>query len=316
MDSPFADLENGRRVGPRSDEAQKIAAIRADCVANGVSYPSRKVDDLYEQPFFWYGRTAYDSRDYTILRPSDRARARPVDLPDHFILDGDTKLPGESKVQHSRYLAYRDLGPERSHKLLANTLGISREALARMAGRWRWEERATLFDAQMEAEARRATQMLVQDQMKVEIERRATYLDNEWKTVERGFEIVTEMLNYPVVEKKSVRVEDNGKTIVTIWQPGKWTMSTVAHLMDVLIKAGRLHTGLSTSNAAVKSDPLSDERMRQQQGESMNEEDVQMHTFASQRAEEAYFAACDEWKARRAADPGLKERPELVARVA
>jgi hypothetical protein len=50
MDSPFADLENGRRVGPRSDEAQKIAAIRADCVANGVRYPSRNVDDLYEQP--------------------------------------------------------------------------------------------------------------------------------------------------------------------------------------------------------------------------------------------------------------------------
>jgi hypothetical protein len=312
---------NGQRVGDDSVEAAEIRRRIAAHKGTGRPYPSLRVDDYYEVPFFWWGRTAYHAETYERLIASAAARNRAVELPPDFEIDGETPLPRETKMQHQQYLAFRDLGPDRSIGQLRKVLGWGKKSHGNLTGtriRYRWDERCAAYDMQMEAEKRRAAQELIQQQIAIEIEHRNTYLTNEWTVVERGFEVVREMLNYPVVEKKETRISEDGKTIVTIWQPGRWTLATVASLLDALSKMGRLNTGLVTSNAGTRQDSAATDRERErQQRETRDAEEEAMHQFASMRAEEAYFAACEEWKERRAREMGTKAPvPALQARVA
>jgi hypothetical protein len=49
----------------------------------------------------------------------------------------------------------------------------------------------------------------------------------------------------------------------------------------------------------------------------MNAEEEAMHQFASMRAEEAYFTACEEWRQKRSQEMGTKQPvPTLTARIA
>jgi hypothetical protein len=309
---------NGGRVGNDSPEAQEVKRRIAHCKENGLPYPKLRVDDYFEVPFFFWGRTAYHAETYERLLPSAVARNRAIELPDDYEIDGHSRLPGETLKQYQHFLAYRDLGPDRKMSQFVKVIQTKSHNTKGTMIRFRWAERCEAFDLSMEAEKRRGAQELIQQQIKIELDHRNTYLENEWSVVERGFAVVKEMLNYPVVEKKETRVTDDGKTIITIWQPGRWTLATVASLMDALTKMGRLNTGLITSNAGTRQDAGASDRDRERQAQQeMNADEEAMHQYASLRAEEAYFLACEEWRAKRAQEMGVKEPlPTLTARVA
>lgn len=292
-------ISNGRRLKWNDPLALRIREIRAETAAAGLPYPWRKVDDYFAQPFVVFGRVSYDAHDLTKLLPSNVILNRPVDLPDHFVFDGESRLPLESKSNYTYFLAYRDLGPERSFAKMNKVIfRNASQQCSRISLRYYWIERCAAWDAKMEAEMRRSMQRVVEDRLNEEVARRDTYLNNEWEVVEKGFHILKEMLNYPVVEKESTQTSKDGKTIITVWKPGKWTLSSVSQLMDTLTKVGRLHSGLSTSNSAQKIDAnLSDSREANQL--ALEGDELAMHTFASQKAEAAYFDACEEWKARK-----------------
>jgi hypothetical protein len=167
-----------------------------------------------------------------------------------------------------------------------------------VAARMRWRERAAIWDAKIESEMRATGERLIQERMEEEVKRRDTYLENEWQVVEGGFHVIKEMLKYPVVEQESVKTSADGKTIITVWKPGKWTYSAMAQMIETLAKVGRLHTGLSTSNTSQKIDAqITDGRDANQA--SLSGDELAMHQYASQKAEEAYFAACEEWRSNR-----------------
>jgi hypothetical protein len=311
---------NGERVGNDSPEALEVKRRIAALKGSGRPYPTMRVDDYFEVPFFWWGRTAYHAETYERLLPSAVARNRAVELPDDYEIDGETRMPGETLKQYQHFLAYRDLGPDRSYSKLMKAVHTKSHNMKGTMLRFRWEERCAAYDLSMEAEKRRAAQELIQQQIRVELDHRGTYLQNEWDVVERGFEVVKEMLNYPVVEKKETRITEDGKTIITIWQPGRWTLATVASLMDALTKMGRLNTGLITSNAGTRQDASASDRDRDRDRanqQEMNAEEEAMHQFASMRAEEAYFTACEEWRQKRSQEMGTKQPvPTLTARIA
>jgi hypothetical protein len=292
----MSEEANGRRLRRGDPLIARIIALGEECRAAGVSYPSRKVDDLYKERFVRLGGATYDPSDCTKLVLSAEGRSRPLVLPDHFVIDGTERLPGESQGQYQQYLAYRDLGPDRTFSLLTKT--TKKGDYATISLRFRWAERVAIWDAKIEAEMRRTAEKLLQSRMEEEVQRRSTYLDNEWQVVEGGFHVIREMLKYPVVEQESTKTSADGKTIITVWKPGKWTYSAMAQLIETLSKVGRLHTGLSTSNTSQKIDAqVTDNREANQA--ALSGEELAMHQFASQRAEEAYFAACEEWRANR-----------------
>ncbi len=98
-----------------------------------------------------------------------------------------------------------------------------------------------------------------------------------------------------MVEKKSERTSPDGKTTITIWQPGKWTYSAMAQLIEALSKIGRLSAGLSTSNASRKIETL--DRDRQEQP-PMSADEQAAHEYAAREAEDTYFEAYQEWHER------------------
>ncbi len=276
---------NGRTL--RADDALRdaILAELRHCKANGVPYPVLLVDDYYSVPFVWLGRVPYRADTLQRLVLTQEARKRPVPLPDHFILDGEKRLPAENSAQFAKYLAYRDLGPQRSLNKVAKMMGrkaygkgaANSDYYSALASRFRWEERVAAWDAKIEVEARRATQAVLQEQMAEEMKRRATYLDNEWGVVEKGFVILHEMLKYPVVEQQSEKVSADGKTVITVWKPGKWTYAAVAQMMGTISKIGRLHFGLSTSNTAAKAETG---RAGEPDKPQMNGAEEEMHIYA------------------------------------
>lgn len=289
---------NGRQLKRGDPLIEAIMARQREYRDRGDKYPEMAVEHLYDQPCVWFGRLAFHAETLDRLSIARQYRNQPVPLPDHFVLDGDARLPTESRENHEKYLVYRDLGPSRTLTAARKQIegeqvsGKRGDNLRVTASRYRWDERVAAWDGQMEVEARRALAAMAQEQMQVEISRRKTYLDNEWAVVEKGYEVLQEMLKYPVVEKKYV--SPDGKT--TIWQPGKWTYAAMAQLMDTLAKMGRLHTGLSTSNTASKIEATvhSDDKP------AMSAEEAEMEAYATAKAEDAYFAAIDEWKAKRA----------------
>lgn len=288
---------NGRTLAVSDPLRVKINANIKMYKERGERYPEVKVDDLYTVPFVFYGHVPYHALTLERLRLIEQSRSTPITLPAHFIIDGESKLPGERVDQYEKYLTYRDMGPSARSLRTAATIIYPDDRhriihTQQLASRMRWEERVAAYDAQMEIEARRSAQALLQEQMAVEAQRRQEYLETEWSVVQQGFAVLKEMLKYPVVEKKYV--SPDGKT--TIWQPGKWTYSAVAQLIDTLTKAGRLHTNLSTSNTASKIDATMRESIDRP---AMSGEEEEMHIYASQKAEEAYFSACEEWKARK-----------------
>lgn len=311
----FMKPRQGGKVLATPEQREAILKRTADFKERGIPYPFRTVDDLFAIPSIAFGRAFYDPETLEGLRLSAKGKARPVALPEHFVITGNEQLPGENRAQFLKYQIFRDLGPDRSLNKAAKEWGrkhfkaghsqslFTDSTVSHLASRFRWRERVAAYDAHMEIEARRAQQSLLQDQLREEVVRRKTYLDNEWDIVEKVVERLREMLELPVIETESdtQTVSADGKTIIhtTIWRPARWTYASMAQMISEVAKIGRLHVGLSTSNAAAKIDIHSNTEGAQHP--PMSVEDEEMHQFCAMRAEEAYFAAMDEWKARKTA---------------
>jgi ParB-like chromosome segregation protein Spo0J len=69
----------------------------------------------------------------------------PIDLAD--TRDAWERQPGESEVQYRRFTQYQNLGRARTVKAVAADLGKSASYLHNIAHRYRWRERAQLWDA-------------------------------------------------------------------------------------------------------------------------------------------------------------------------
>ena len=63
---------------------------------------------------------------------------------------------GESAQAFAAFVAYRDLGPERSIDAVVRELDKSRTLIGRWSGRWKWVKRAQAYDAHLDEIKRKA----------------------------------------------------------------------------------------------------------------------------------------------------------------
>jgi hypothetical protein len=84
------------------------------------------------------------------------------------------QLPAESARAYAAFIAYRDMGPQRSVRDVAQKLDKSVTVIGRWSTQHNWVERARSYDAAMDARARQATEQEV-------IERRRCMLDKHAK---------------------------------------------------------------------------------------------------------------------------------------
>ena len=78
---------------------------------------------------------------------------------------------GESEKAFAAFVIYRDLGEKRTITGVAQRLSRSRQWINEWKDKWQWKERATLYDQEMQREARKAARETVAEEYETMIKR-------------------------------------------------------------------------------------------------------------------------------------------------
>jgi hypothetical protein len=143
---------------------------------------------------------------------------------------------GESSPAYEAFLAYRDLGRDRSIDRAALALkgglspGDGRPSSGRLRGwssRWRWVERARAWDAFLQAER---DKVAIREARKWE-SRRLAALEANWGLSLELREKLKKMLEFPI----SKQTTKDGKTII---EPARWSYQTIVSLAKAAAEIG------------------------------------------------------------------------------
>lgn len=161
------------------------------------------------------------------------------------------RQPGEGREAFVAFKAYRDLPPrDRSiDAAFAATCG-HQKGTKRAAGNWKrwsveheWVARAEAYDRHLRDVELAAQEEAIAQEAARWHERRRKQREDEWEARTKLLEKVNQMLQLPVVEQ--VVTSPDGRTVVV--KPARWTLSTVAQLLDTMAKLGRLAAEMDTA---------------------------------------------------------------------
>lgn len=137
------------------------------------------------------------------------------------------RRPNESAKAYEAASLYFSLGAGRSLKEVSQrcTKGVS--LLKRWSARHQWARRARLYDAHLAAIEQKSRERLAEEVARVWMRREQEIREREYTLADQILTKVEHMLNFPLAKQ---RVEDESGRRVTIVQPIRWTMFSVAHL--------------------------------------------------------------------------------------
>lgn len=137
------------------------------------------------------------------------------------------RIKGESEEAYRAFVAYRDLGVDRTleaaRQVLKKNSGYYR-VIGGWSGRWSWVERVRAWDSHLQAERDKVT---AAEARKWE-QRRLAAREANFGLAEKLQERVQKLLEMPTVQKRSTVVGDDGRTTVTVWEPARWTQRDLA----------------------------------------------------------------------------------------
>lgn len=158
------------------------------------------------------------------------------------------KMAGEPSRWHERFRRFCRMGSERSLLAFANRLRIEAGkkkkntipgSLSEAAKTWDWRKRAEAWDAE---QARREDAKWVKRQEELR--------EQEWDLSTKLLDKGKQMLQFPLAEttKEERPGTDGNPTLVTIFNPVRWTMRDAASLLKIGSEVGRLSSGMPTEN--------------------------------------------------------------------
>lgn len=156
----------------------------------------------------------------------------------------------ESRKAYAAFLAYRDLGPERSLEKAVLAYTGSKGRLAKWKAwsvKWNWVGRTDQWDAHQEQLNRDAEEKAMADYYETLAIKKLAYQDTVFDIVDRLIAQVLTMLNWPLSEQ-TIRNEAG----VTIIKPARWSKSDIPRFAEVADKMFRLAAGLETERYAVR----------------------------------------------------------------
>ena len=151
-------------------------------------------------------------------------------------------MEGEPDDAYEAFVAYRDM-PKRSMRGLVAIVGLSLKTIERRALDWSWKARCQAWDDQVERareEARIAAQAA--EAAKWE-QRRQGDAEGNYQLAEQLRTLVVKLLQHPTTRKKVKERYADGREKVTIIEPAKWTVASLARgakLVQELGKQARL----------------------------------------------------------------------------
>jgi hypothetical protein len=112
--------------------------------------------------------------------------------------------------------------------------------LKNWSSRWHWQARLA------------AWQDIVRKEREAEWKRRATeQREWEWSASRQLIERFEQMMRYPLSEQTVSKVDEEGKPIVTIVKPVKWTQRDTVAVAKVAAELARLAAAMETERHAV-----------------------------------------------------------------
>jgi hypothetical protein len=163
---------------------------------------------------------------------------------------------GETESAWTSYLAYRDLGPERTLEAAnqTGTKGVPKtlSSLKKLSTRWRWVERARSWDNHLQRERDR---IAVQQAATWE-KRRLDDLEILHATGRKLIDRANLMLSFPIESRTVDKTDEKGRPIAITFEPAKWTFRDAAQLA----KTGSEMTALAIASALGKTaeEPIED----------------------------------------------------------
>lgn len=140
------------------------------------------------------------------------------------------RLPGESSRAFAAFVAYLQLGPQRSCEKAAAMVSKGPRTCRKWSERHGWVRRAAEYDELCAAQEREIQAVLTKDRAAEWVKRQERLKEEEFAIAERLLAKAKELLEDPRV---------------------RWSGGDIAKLLDVASKLGRLASGLETDRREV-----------------------------------------------------------------
>ena len=162
---------------------------------------------------------------------------------------------GETTKANRALRDYAAMGPGRSLRLLSQQYqnipetelpppSLSFPTLKLWSAKHKWTDRVAEWDAEQ-------NQLLDEQNTEMWLARMAKLREQEWEHSQALIERAQEMLNYPLAQVRKVEEED-GKTLVTIVMPAKWSLRDAAAYAETASRLARLATGMETDRTQTR----------------------------------------------------------------
>ena len=139
-----------------------------------------------------------------------------------------SRQPRESPTGFVAFTTYRDM-PERSLRKLARDLHVSATAVGRLSKAWLWQMRVEAWDRQLDMIRLAEREKVERERAEQWAKRREAMRDEDWKIAEILGKKITEMLQFPVAERRVLTV---GEDQVTVLAP-KFGYMQMARLIEL-----------------------------------------------------------------------------------
>jgi hypothetical protein len=216
------------------------------------------------------------------------ARTEPRPLPEGYVIDGFSALPGETIEGYNSYLAYRDLGPGRTVTEAARKIDKSAPMLMVRSHRERWKERVAQFDRAVAEEERLAMRAAFEEHANRMAQRRMEIQEQEFQDYLAIHKKTEVMLQWPTFIQE---VSRDGKIIKYI--PYKWSATSLAQLLEQASILARRSTEMPTTYQQVDINANTSQEISTAH---MTPEEKAAHEYAERVAAEVYLAAVEQYR--------------------
>lgn len=174
---------------------------------------------------------------------------------------------GESEKAFSAFQFYRDMGPERSHRTVAEAIyGVQAKYSIRTVHEWSrkfdWVDRVRALEARDEMIRRQAVEEHLESEAADLAKRRAALEREQVEIAELAAGQVKRMLQWTLVEQEIIKENERGEPVTVIFSPARWTKSTPLALHTLMRNAlaGEIEqdqeTGLAFNPEEMSEDEL------------------------------------------------------------
>ncbi len=168
---------------------------------------------------------------------------------------------GESDKAYAAFTMYRDMGPERSHRAVAEAIyGVQAKYSVRTVHEWSrrhgWVDRVAALEARDEMLRREAVERHMSSKAHEFASRQAALLERMLGQAEKAADNADEMLEWPLAEQRLLKEGEVGEDVTVIVMPARWTKATVKTLYDVMGSAatGRWTAGFEEVESDLEYD--------------------------------------------------------------